>query len=264
MVAPLNLEPAPSKTSDRELLQWERELLGLYLSAHPLDAYDAYFAEQTMPIAQLNKDMDNKTATVGGVILDVRAIVTKNGSKMAFVKMEDKTAEMEVIVFPNLFQEIGEKLAQDQVIKVKGKLNAKDRDGRTTDDLKIIADEIVFVTPEELENYTSTGKAMKLPKATTKNVAAAAPGEVTVTYQPVIEEPPKPAKLYVHVKDPNDHDALLKLKQTFNDYPGTHEVVLVLGTEKKSAIRLPFTIEPHDELQTLIGNLLGPDCVAVK
>lgn len=266
MVAPLVLEAAPAKNSERELLQWERELLGLYLSAHPLDPYDTYFTEQTMPIVQLNKDMDGKTATVGGVIMDARTIVTKSGSKMAFVKMEDKTGEMEIIVFPNLFEEIGEKLAQDEVIKVKGKLNAKDRDGRSTDDLKIIADEIVFVTPEELQSYTSTGKALKLPKASTKNIAQAVvpPGEVAVTYTPVIEEAPKPQRLYVHVKDPDNHDALLKLKQTFNEYPGSHEVVLVLGTDKKSAIRLPFTIEPHNDLQAIIGNLLGPDCVAIK
>src|SRR6185369_12991130 len=101
-------------------LQWERELLGLYLSSHPLDKYDTYFEEQTMPIGKLSKDMDGKTAVVGGVILTARAIQTKNGSKMSFVKMEDKSGEMEIIVFPKLYEEIGEKLVQDVVVKVRG------------------------------------------------------------------------------------------------------------------------------------------------
>ncbi len=277
MIAPLKLETAPTKTNEHEMLQWERELLGLYLSAHPLDKYDAYFAEEVMPIGQLSKDMDGKSARVGGVILDVRSIVTKSGSKMAFVKIEDKSGEMEIIVFPKLYETIGDKLIQDVVIKVTGKLNAKDRDGRVTDDLKIIADDITFITPEELAAYRSTGKNMKLPKASAKAMAESAGSKtsVTYTYEPVddrvaapvaVDEPAADTKprLFVHVKDPDNQDALLKLKQAFNNFPGKHEVVLVLGTEKKSALRLPFMIDPHDDLQSNIASLLGADCVALK
>lgn len=277
MVAPLKLESAPTRVKEHEMLLWERELLGLYLSAHPLDKYDAYFTEQTLPIAQLAKEMDNKPATVGGIILESRSILTKSGTKMAFVKMEDKSGEMEVIVFPKTYEEIGEKLLQDTVIKVKGKVNAKDRDGKITDDIKIIADTITIVTPEELENYKSTGKNMKVPQASGKNMAAQAnDGGKRVVYKPVepvyqAQANPKPQepatprpRLFVHVKDPDNHDALLKLKQTFNNYPGEHEVVLVLGAEKKSAMRLPFTIDPHNDLQTAVAGLLGAECVALQ
>jgi len=262
MIPSLKLETAPTVLSDHEMLQWERELLGLYLSAHPLDKYDSYFAEQTMPIGKLSKDMDGKTAMVGGVILTNRAIQTKNGSKMSFAKIEDKSGEIEIIVFPKLYEEIGEKIIQDVVVKVRGKLNAKDRDGNPTEDLKIIADEITFVTPQELDNYRSTGKNMKLPKAAAQKTEAKAQ---VYDYQPMpVSEPQTKQRLYVHVKDPDDHDALLKLKQTFNNYPGGHEVVLVLGNEKKSAMRLPFTIQPDEALQSSIASLLGPDCVALK
>lgn len=264
MIPALKLEEASTKINDHEKLQWERELLGLYLSAHPLDKYDTYFAEQTMPIGRLTKDMDGRTAMVGGIILTARAIQTKNGSKMSFVKIEDKSGEIEIIVFPKLYEEIGEKLVQDVVVKVKGKMNAKDRDGNMTDELKIIADEITIVTPEELDNYQSTGQDMKLPKSTT-TVRAQAASIPVYEYKPtpITEEQTKP-RLYVHVKDPDNHDALLKLKQSFNEYPGDHEVVLVLGDEKKSAMRLPFTIQPDDALQSTIATLLGPDCVALK
>ena len=262
MVPALKIETSPTALTDHEKLQWERELLGLYLSAHPLDKYDDYFAEQTMPIGKLNKDMDGRTAMIGGVILTARAIQTKNGSKMSFVKLEDKSGEMEIIVFPKLYEEIGEKLVQDTVVKVKGKLNSKDRDGNITEELKIIADEITIITPQELDNYKSTGKDMKLPKATAQKAEAK-----TQIYDykpmPVAEKEAKP-KLYVHVKDPDNHDALIKLKQSFNEYPGEHEVVLVLGNEKKSAMRLPFTIQPDESLQASIATLLGPDCVALK
>ncbi|HEU5187877.1 MAG TPA: DNA polymerase III subunit alpha, partial [Candidatus Saccharimonadales bacterium] len=263
MIPPLALEPAPAKVGDRELLQWERELLGLYLSAHPLDKFDAYFSEQTMPVSQLTKEMDGRSAMVGGVVSDARTIQTKSGSKMSFVKIEDKAGDIEIIVFPKLYEEVGEQLVQDAVVRIKGKLNAKDRDGRITDELKIIADEIVFVTDEELAAYQSTGKNMKLPK-----VKSAGPEPTPAAEQPHVVYAPaetevKP-RLFVHVKDPQDQDALLKLKQTFNNFPGAHEVVLVLGAEKKSAMRLPFKVEPHDDLQGSIANLFGVDSVVLK
>ncbi|HVI69282.1 MAG TPA: OB-fold nucleic acid binding domain-containing protein, partial [Magnetospirillaceae bacterium] len=271
MIPPLALEPAPTKQTERELLQWERELLGLYLSAHPLDKYNAYFSEQTAPIENLNNTMDNKTATVGGIVLESRVINTKNGSKMAFVKMEDKTGELEIIVFPKTFEEVGERLVQDEVIKVRGKINCKDRDGKLTEEVKIIADDITFVTEQELDNYKATGKAMKLPKPG-KSLAAEAgrAPTVSVTYKPIddreVTKPVTEAKprLYIHVKNPSDRDSLVKLKQSFNSYPGTCEVVLVLGEDKKSAVRMPFTVEPHDDLKAVIGSMLGQECVALK
>ena len=95
---PIVLEPAPEKHGDKERLMWERELLGLYLSAHPLDKYDAYFEEKTIPLGSLQPEHDKKAAIVGGVISTVRQIVTKSGSKMAFVGLEDKSGEGEVVV----------------------------------------------------------------------------------------------------------------------------------------------------------------------
>lgn len=266
-IAPtVKLESAPTKHPEKERLTWERELLGLYLSSHPLDRYDAYFEEQTLPLAYITPEIDNKTVTVGGIITTARAITTKSGSKMAFVGLEDKSGEGEIIVFPNLYEKIGPSLVQDQVVKVMGKINATDRDGNKTTEAKIIADDIVLVTQEELDNYKTTGKKMKAPKA--KAATAQKPKVEKVIYRPVVEDDdkpaPKPAKMFVHVKDPHDHDRLLKLKQTFNNHPGDHEVILVLGGEKSSAVRMPFTVQVSDELQGAIGELFGTECVAVK
>lgn len=264
MIPALSLEAAPEKISDREQLLWERELLGLYLSAHPLDKYDAYFNEQTMPISGLNKEMDGKTVIIGGVVNDTRTINTKNGAKMAFVKIEDKQGEVESIIFPKLYEEIGEKLTQDAVVKIKGKLSAKDRDGNISDELKVIADEVTLVTDEELDNYKASGKSMELPKAHRAKTDVKPKPAVAqnVTYQPV-ETIAKP-RLFVHVKDPQDHESLIKLKQELNNFPGTHDVVLVLGTNKKTAMRLPFMVDARDELTQSLSSLLGQDCVALK
>lgn len=261
-VPELALETSPEQHHERERLQWERELLGLYLSAHPLDKYDDYFSEQTMHLASLEVGHDKKTVTIGGVLSSFRIIVTKNGSKMAFLKLEDKSGEGEVIVFPKLFESIGEQLVQDAVVKVSGKVSSTDRDGASLGEAKVIADEVIFVTNEELDNYKASGKKMKTPKAkiapviSVKTVAESLP-----TYIPVDDTP---KKLFVHVRNPDNHDALLTLKKTLNDFPGDNEIILVLGTDKKSALRLPFRIDANQLLMTRIGEIYGSECVVVQ
>jgi DNA polymerase-3 subunit alpha len=278
------IDPAPVKFSEKEQLLWERDLLGLYLSAHPLDKYDAYFEEQTMPLTNLKPEIDGRAITVGGVITTLRTIVTKSGSKMAFVGIEDKTGEGEIIVFPNLFEQIGDKLAQDAVVRVTGKASAKDRDGNTLTEVKVIADEVVIVTDHELDTYEATGTKMKVPTTgvTTRRVSAKRsndggggnwkkPAAPVKTASASSGEKPiyKPLevtlqKLFVHVKNPDDRDRLLKMKQTINDFPGKSEIILVLGEDKKSAIRLPFKAEASEALTTRLVELYGEECIIVK
>jgi len=281
----MTLQTAPVKYTDKEKLTWERELLGLYISAHPLDNYDTYFEEQTIPLARMKPEIDGKKATVGGLVSTVRTIVTKSGTKMAFVGIEDKTGEGEVIVFPNLYEQIGAKLVQDAVIRASGKVSARDRDGNLGDEAKMIADEVVIVTDEELRSYESTGRKMESPKMSTKvkamrvaeyrakksggekSVSAPAstmPGDTpTERPKPIYDMPPV-KKLFVHIKDPDNHDALMQLKRTCGDHVGNTDIVLVLGNEKKSAIKLPFRIDASDALIGALVKQHGEDCVVLK
>ena len=265
----ITLQPAPVKHTMKEQLTWERELLGLYISAHPLDNFDKYFEEQTIPLARLKPDVDGKKATIGGLVSTVRTIVTKNGSKMAFVGIEDKTDEGEIIVFPNLYAEIGAKLAQDVVIRATGKISARDRDGNLGDEAKLIADEIIIVSDKDLRDYESTGRKMTTPTVSAKVKAERIAKQAIdispeVAASPAVEEVVVAKKLFVHIKDPDDHDALLNLKKTCGDHPGLSDIVLVLGAEKKSAIRLPFKIEHSDILVGKLVKLLGEDSVVLK
>src|SRR5574344_678470 len=158
-----DMKPAPTKVSDKEQLLWERDLMGLYLSAHPRDKYDTYFEEQTHPYIKVNAENDGKSVVVGGIITDVRTILTKSNTKMAFVKMENKTSEIEFIVFPNLFEKIGGKIIIDNVVKVKGRVNAKDKNGQISDEVKVIADDVEVISDDELENYHATGEKLAAP-----------------------------------------------------------------------------------------------------
>lgn len=268
--ASMTLQAAPAKYTAKEQLTWERELLGLYISAHPLDNYDAYFEEQTIPLASISAGVDGKKVTIGGLVSTVRSIVTKSGSKMAFVKLEDKTSEVEVVVFPNLYSDVGAKLVQDAVVRVTGKVNARDRDGNLRSEVSIIADEVVEVTDEELRTYESTGRKMAAPKTSSRvsaqRVSKKAPAPNTKPDAPrpapmPVADMPASKKLFVQVKNPDDHQALVSLKKLCAQYPGTTDIVLVLGEAKKSAIRLPFRVDASDDLLGALVKLLDEDAV---
>ena len=282
----LHLQKAPVKHDDKERLMWERELLGLYISAHPLDRYETYLSEQTQPLTQLVPEYDSRMMTVGGIISTVRTIVTKSGSKMAFVGIEDKFGEGEIIVFPNLYEKVGAKLVQDAVIRVSGKNSARDRDGNLGNESKLIADDIIVITDNDINGYESTGRKMDAPKisaavkkerreayrnqkngvspkSAVKNDATKPQSKAHST--PVNVAPEIPAsKLFVYIKDPNDHSRLVKMKSVCGENAGTTDVVLVLGEKEKSAMRLPFKVDANDNLLSQLKNTLGEECVVLK
>ena len=282
----LHLQKAPVKHDDKERLMWERELLGLYISAHPLDRYETYLSEQTQPLTQLVPEYDSRMMTVGGIISTVRTIVTKSGSKMAFVGIEDKFGEGEIIVFPNLYEKVGAKLVQDAVIRVSGKNSARDRDGNLGNESKLIADDIIAITDNDINGYESTGRKMDAPKISSavkkerreayrnqKNGASpksavkndAAKPQPKTHSAPVNVAPEIPAsKLFVYIKDPNDHSRLVKMKSVCSENAGTTDVVLVLGEKEKSAMRLPFKVDANDNLLSQLKNTLGEECVVLK
>ena len=104
-------------------------------------------------------------------------------------------------------------------------------------------------------------KELKPRKVKATTATTTAPKE-TFTYAPV--EDRDPPKLYVRVTDPSDHSKLHNLKKLLNSYSGESEIILVLGTDKSSAMRLPFRIDPQPALQSAISELYGADHVIVK
>src|SRR5690606_31844397 len=163
--AELKLDEPPSSTPEREQLQWERELLGVYLSNHPLEAYRPYLREKTAPLADIKTGHDGVSVAVGGLIGAIREITTKNGQRMAFVTIEDFTSELELIIFPNVFESTRDQLDKDVAVFVEGKVSTKDRDGRQGQDIKILVDDIRRLTPADLDSFQETGQAYSIDTA---------------------------------------------------------------------------------------------------
>lgn len=270
--AQLTLENPPQVFTSREQLLWERELLGLYLSQHPLAMYENFLSEQTVPLAELGPIHDGKPVTVGGAITDAREITTKNGQKMAFVKLEDKTGEIELILFPNSYQQTTGLWERDRVILARGKISAKDREGNLGEEVKIMVDDAREITSEQATSYQLTGKKMKISAgrrsaaATVSGVRRSGfsngPGSATAGSPGV---PLAPERIYIRLSDSQNQDLLLSLKQMLDDAKGQTEVVLVLGAaEKKQIIKLPGGITKEPEVLESLRGLVGADNIKVQ
>ena len=270
----VEISPAPKKHSEKERLAWERELMGLYISAHPLDKYETYLKEQTMPIAEMKPDLDGAAVVLGGIITDVRTIVTKKGSKMAFVKIEDKTEAIELVVFPATYEKVGAKLVVDAVIKVRGKINARDASGNKTGEAKINAEDIELISDEEVENYEATGAAMQAPKSAAPVNKRRYSSQASATFKQGLTrekgaaleyEDAKPLKLkkvFIQVDDPNDSERLVAMRDLCIKRAGLSEVILVFGAaEEKRAMRMPFRVEYGEELMQQLQEIYGEDKV---
>ncbi len=252
----ITLEKGGIEYQPAEHLKWERELLGIYLSQHPLKAYETYLEELTMPLNELKPEMDGKTAVVGGAIIDAREITTKNGQKMAFIKLSDLHGETEIILFPGTYQQTAGIWERDKVVLVRGKINGVDRrSGEQLTEIKIMADEAREITREQAAAYQSTGKRQKIPG--TKS-AKAAPA-------------PKPAaqsissRVYIRLTSSNDENLLASLKQVIDEFNGPHDVVLVLGeAARKQIIKLPVGMRPTDDAISRLRELVGEEQVVVR
>ena len=245
---------APTDTLDpRQQLIWERELLGLYLSRHPLELFEAYLDEQTIPLNTLKPEHDGKAVVVGGSVVDVREITTKNGQKMAFVRLEDRYAEVEVILFPGSYQQTIGTWERDKVVLIRGKVSAKGRDGGMSDEVKIMVDDAREITAQQAQSYQATGKKKKTPKPGAKKPIT-----------PAVEDV-KPPKLYVRLTSNSDTEMLLSLKTAIDQFQGSTDVVLVLGTnDNRQIIKLPRGIDAASDGFTRVAELVGADNIKLQ
>jgi DNA polymerase-3 subunit alpha len=257
----LAMEPAAVIFNAREQLLWERELLGLYLSQHPLDLFTDFLAEQTVPLTELKSGHDGKQVTVGGVVTEMREILTKKGDKMAFVKIEDKFGEIELILFPSTYQQTIGVWERDRIVLVRGKVNARDRDGKQTDDVKIMVDDAREITAEQAQAYKARGRKPKVPKVSKKKVLAPGPGAKSADEIPISAT----ERVYIRLTDAGNNDVLMELKKTIDENQGPTDVVLVLGPDaSKQAIKLPTGMTNNDVALSRLQQLVGSENVKVR
>lgn len=123
----------------KEKIEWERKLLGFYVSGHPLDSYKEQLKACT-PLYHLTAEgnqYDGRMVTIGGTISRIKGTMTKKGQPMGYVTIEDYDGEVETIVFPSVWETVRPILAEDAAVAIRGRVQANERD------VRVLAEEII-------------------------------------------------------------------------------------------------------------------------
>ncbi len=118
------------------MLNWEKELLGLFVTSHPLEDFSGLLESKTMAIANVTEKMISKKIKIGGIISNIKKIITKTGRPMLFVKLEDLTDKIEVVAFPGVIERNPAAFQENKIVFISGRVD--NRDGVP----KLICDEI--------------------------------------------------------------------------------------------------------------------------
>ena len=155
-----------------ELLKMEKEVSGLYLSGHPLDAYREQIQKvSTCMISQLSgeeaREFDNQSVTLLCTVVKSRVMTTKSNTLMAFTTVEDLTGTMELLVFPRVFSSYRAYLQENAVIVVSGRVSYKEDEGT-----RLVAEQIAPVDEYDSSRgfATPAGQGTTLAPAPQKKV----------------------------------------------------------------------------------------------
>lgn len=147
-VSDLKLQPA-EEVSVTQKLVWEKELLGVYVSGHPLDELKTE-VEKRPSITDTKKGYKGTTVVTTGLVETVRELLTKKGDRMAFVKIADQHDSLEIVAFPAVYQEQRDLLQPGNCIAVKGKLNFRN------DEPSILIDRVKSLQPTQQQIVEET------------------------------------------------------------------------------------------------------------
>ncbi len=128
--------PSTESASKKDRLSWEKELLGLYISEHPLKDYQNQLSRITIPFQALSKRQVGHRISIGGVVNKIQKVTTRSGQPMLFVEIEDMTGRIETLVFPTVLEQTATAWQEERIVMVTGRLS--DRDGN----LKLLCDSV--------------------------------------------------------------------------------------------------------------------------
>ena len=145
--------PDVPEVSRKEMLAWERELIGLYISEHPLQQVAVDLdGVVTAFCGQIDEEMAGQKVVIAGMVTWVRTITTKKGEPMAFVGLEDLQGSIEVIVFPSVYEKTQQLWQEDKILIVRGRVDTRGREPKVI--CESVQDYLLVSRPVEEEQRT--------------------------------------------------------------------------------------------------------------
>ncbi len=268
-------------------LAFEKEMLGIYLSGHPLSEYVSWVeAVSTINLSELKDAVedgsihrkDNAPVIMAGMIGTKTEKMTRNNTKMAFIGIEDLFGQIEALVFPKIYQRFSEHIKEDNFIIVTGRLNIKE-----DEDPKIIVDQIYPLDEENVKRISKMSEAeksrlyqriqkngnrndWKKSKVTkgqlshTENGHKASRGIKSGVEQPSANTP----KLFLKVEELDDA-IFRQLKEILLTSPGDTPVILYVSKQKKKLTTASnLWVRVNEDLISAVKRFLGDDAVIMQ
>lgn len=242
---PLRLVPPSGKVDPRTHLMWEKELMGLFVSSHPLDDFRNYLTSKAQSITKFSKMDDGAEITIGGIVTGLRQIYTRNNDAMAFVQLETLDSDVEVVVFPRVWEKSKDHLAVDSVVLITGKINAKDREGKLVDELKVLADSVKPTVAE-------TARMFPPPEQTIEGAVAQ-------------EDLPNEniESITISLQSTTEGEKLLLIKRHLEAHKGSVPIMLYFAATSQN-LRLPGGIDGSESLIAGLIEIVGESNVVIK
>ncbi|MEK9165606.1 MAG: DNA polymerase III subunit alpha [Patescibacteria group bacterium] len=223
-------------------LSYEKEYLGLYISAHPLDKFKKYFDKLGITNSQkLKNDNNNQSDSRNqvkliGIVSAIKTIKTKKGDLMMFITLEDFAGAVEVLVFPRLLQNTANIWQKNNIVLIEGVISAKD------EEVKILADKVRLVDEKNLKKMMSDHKNNK---------------NHNDDYDKSLPKIDAPDSFYIALPPRMSKDRLNELKAILQKYPGETPVYLRIDGESVKILKTSVKIQISDELKSKIDGLLN-------
>jgi len=243
-----------------ELLNMEREYVGLYLSEHPLDRMSAQLAQVvSCPIGQLGEGEGRESVLVGGVVTSSRRITARNGRPMLFLTIEDRTGVAEATVFPDTYERCGN-IEKDAVVVLRGRPEAsRTVEGEGAQAAKILADDVALLSDETaVERVKNSSPRPRRAKP--------APRRANEDNTPRQAEEAKP-RGWIHIRaTAADGEVLSRLRRVIQRHPGEMPVLLHVAGERGERDHLfslgrQFVVNPSPAFTEDVVSLLGGESV---
>lgn len=226
-----------AEATKKQKLLWEKELLGLYVSDHPVTEYADYLGKVAIPIHTLDKHQDGEVVRIGGVIASVRKAISKTGQPMFFIAIEDLTGRAEFLVFGKVAERTSHLWIEDELVIITSRINHKNGD------MRLMADSAEPVANDSLEKFARVEATRKKNESSHADAQPEAPSN----------------RIVIELVPTADTKTLENLLTTLHSLPvgPTKIFVKIYG----SVIETTFSIDATDEVIAALSAV--PDIVNV-
>lgn len=263
-------------------LELERELLGLYLSGHPLDDYDEALnipgVDRLMDLAEA---ADESYAVVAAMVVSVKTITTKQGKAMAFMEVEDQIERCEVVLFPEVWKRNSQHIAKGALLALRARVQLQD------EGFKLLAEDVLPLDEGALEQLVkrsrmraASGRNYAKPAASKQGAVLAGAGSGQPSAGETVADKRSSAsapaartdeaakqRVFVKITAQAEHspDLLTRLKVLLQEHPGAVQTLLFYEeSQKLLALSDSYRIKPSPELFKRMEGILGKGTVRMK